>query len=338
MATFTHLDVDANGLAVHLVSCGNGPLVLFCHGFPESWYSWRHQLPAVADAGYRAVAMDMRGYGGTAKPQAVEAYNASDLIGDVIGVISALGANQAVVVGHDWGAPVAWWSALTRPDVVRAVACLSVPYMAPFGGLPEGITVNDLMRNAAGPDRNYYRLYFQEPGRAEAELEADLRRTLLGFLYTISGDIVADGVHQQGWDGHFPAGERLVDQLVVPEQLPAWLTAEDLHFYEQELAASGFRGGLNWYRNINAIPSILRPFTGATIRQPSLYLGGQLDLIAGNTPENIAAMRAALADLRGCELLAGAGHWLQQERPGEVNDALLHFLAGLPSSSSGDRQ
>ena len=155
------------------------------------------------------------------------------------------------------GAPrSAWFAALMRPDVFRAVAALSVPFIAPIGGLPEGMSLNDLMRmEAAG--RDYYRLYFQEPGVAEADLEADVERSVLGFMYTISGDIVADGIHQAGWDGHFPMGETVTDQLVVPDQLPSWLSAEDLAFYVDELSRSGFRGGLNWYRNINAFPTLL---------------------------------------------------------------------------------
>jgi pimeloyl-ACP methyl ester carboxylesterase len=325
---FEHRQVDANGISIHTVATGDGPLVLFCHGFPESWYSWRHQLPAVAAAGYRAVAIDMRGYGSTSQPKDIGAYTVSHLVGDVVGVVSALGERQAVVVGHDWGAPVAWFSALMRPDVFRAVAALSVPYIPPIGGLPEGVTLNDLMRANAG-GRDYYRLYFQEPGVAEADLEADVERTVLGFLYTISGDIVADGVHTVGWDGHFTMGESVTDQHVVPDKQPSWLSAEDLAFYVDELRRSGFRGGLNYYRNINALPGILAPFVGATINQPALYLGGELDLIAGNTPEALAALPGAVPGLRRLEVLPGAGHWLQQERPDEVNAALVEFLRGF---------
>src|SRR3954447_1504186 len=325
---FEHGQVDANGISIHTVAMGDGPLVIFCHGFPESWYSWRHQLPAVAAAGYRAVAIDMRGYGSTSQPADIGAYTVSHLVGDVVGTVAALGEPRAVVVGHDWGAPIAWFSALMRPDMFLAVAALSVPYLPPIGALPEGVTLNDVMRaNASG--RDYYRLYFQEPGVAEADLEADLERSVLGFLYTISGDIVADGVHTVGWDGHFPLGESVTDQLVVPDKLPAWLSAEDLAFYVGELRGSGLRGGLNYYRNINALPAILAPFVGATIEQPALYLGGELDLIAGNTPEALAALPAAVPGLRRLEIYPGAGHWLQQERPDEVNAALVEFLRGL---------
>lgn len=323
-----HGQVEANGISIHTVSVGEGPLVVFCHGFPESWYSWRHQLPVVAAAGYRAVALDMRGYGQTTQPAEVGAYTINHLVGDVVGTVAALGEEEAVVVGHDWGAPVAWFSALMRPDVFPAVAALSVPYIAPIGALPEGMSINELMRmEAAG--RDHYRLYFQEPGVAETDLEADIERSVLGFMYTISGDIVADGVHTSGWDGHFPMGESLTDQLVVPDALPAWLGADDLAFYVEELSRTGFRGGLNWYRNINALPACVAPFVGATIDQPALYLGGELDMIAGNTPDAIAALPAAVPGLRHVEMYAGAGHWLQQERPDEVNTQLVAFLKGL---------
>lgn len=324
---FEHAQVEANGISIHTVSAGEGPLVVFCHGFPESWYSWRHQLPAVADAGFTAVALDMRGYGGTTAPAAIDAYTISDLVGDVVGVVAALGQKQAVVVGHDWGAPVAWYSALMRPDVFRAVVALSVPYIPPLA-LPEGFALSDLMRaNANG--REYYRLYFQEPGVAEAELEADVDRSVRSFLYSISGDIVRDGIHPTGWDGHFPLGENLADQFVLPTTLPAWVTEEDVAIYVAELSRSGFRGGLNWYRNIDRLPSALAPFIGATIDQPALYLGGEYDMIAGNTPEAIAALPGTVPGLRSAQLLPGAGHWLQQERPAEVNEALVGFLSTL---------
>ena len=324
---FEHAQVEANGISIHTVSVGEGPLVVFCHGFPESWYSWRHQLPAVAEAGFRAVALDMRGYGRTTAPAAVESYSMSHLVGDVVGVVNALGAEQAVVVGHDWGAPVAWYTALMRPDLFRAVAALSVPYLPPIT-LPDGLKLTDLMRANAG-ERDYYRLYFQEPGVAEADLEADVDHSVRGFLYSISGDIVTDGIHPTGWDGHFPAGQGLAEQMVVPATLPAWLTEEDVAFYVEELSASGFRGGLNYYRNMDRLPGTLSPFVGAAIEQPALYLGGEHDMIAGNTPDAIAGLPGNVPGLRSVQMLPGAGHWLQQERPREVNAALVGFLTGL---------
>ena len=328
MTELKHGTVSANGIEIHYVEQGRGPLVVFCHGFPESWYSWRHQLPALARAGFRAVALDMRGYGGTSKPQPISAYSIAHIIGDVVGTVQALGEKQAVVVGHDWGAPIAWYSALMRPDLFRAAAVLSVPFTPPLA-LPPEIKLTDLMRQNAGPDREYYRVYFQEPGVAEAELEADVHRTMLSMLYGVSGDYVKDGNAKSLTDGHFPRGKRFLDTVSVPRKLPEWLTEDDVAFFVKELSAAGFRGGLNWYRNIDALPGILSPYLGRTIEQPTLYLYGELDLIAGNSPEAIAALPKALPNLKKIVKLEGAGHWLQQERPGDVNRELLAFLGNL---------
>ena len=177
-----HRIVDVNGIRLHVVEEGEGPLVLLVHGFPESWYSWRHQLPALAAAGYRAVAIDVRGYGRSSAPPNVEDYRMLRMVADNVALVAALGEQQAVVVGHDWGAPIAWNSALLRPDVFRAVAGLSVPYSAPGDTRP-----TDAFRRMAG-DEEFYIEYFQQPGRAEAELEQDVRRWLLGFYFTASGD------------------------------------------------------------------------------------------------------------------------------------------------------
>jgi len=321
--------IQGNGIEIHYVTKGQGPAVVMCHGFPESWYSWRHQIDALADAGYQAVAMSMRGYGKTSAPQAIEAYDLNHLVGDVVAVTNHLDQGPVVVAGHDWGAPVAWYAALMRPDLFRAVACLSVPFTGPIGALPEGIDVNALMAQTAGPDRDYYRLFFQEPGTAEADLEADIHSSMRGFLYSISGDALRNGDISEPFDGHFPAGETLTNQFVSPTELPSWLTEEDLNFYVEEITRTGFRGGLNWYRNINRLPAITAPFLGSTINQPSFYMGGSTDLIAGNTPEAISGMQQALGDLRHCEIIEGAGHWLQQECSSEVNSAMISFLKGL---------
>lgn len=325
---FEHADLTVNGISLHTVSAGEGPLVVFCHGFPESWYSWRHQLPAVAAAGFRAVALDMRGYGRSDAPADVAAYSLSHLVADVVGVVTAVGAADAVVVGHDWGAPVAWYCALMRPDVFRAVAALSVPYQAPTGCLPEGLTVGDLMR-AKASDADYYRLYFQEPGVADAEINADLESFLRGFLYGISGDVVTDGVRESGWAGYFPSGETFIHQLPAPATLHGWITEDDIRIWVAELARNGIRGGLNWYRNLDATPAILAPFVGSTIRQPTLYLAGEHDLMGGNTAKALDRMRAEVPGLRDVRIYPGAGHWLPQERPDEVNAALLDFLRSL---------
>jgi pimeloyl-ACP methyl ester carboxylesterase len=322
-----HSQIDANGISIRTVSVGDGPLVVFCHGFPECWYSWRHQLPAIAAAGFRAVALDMRGYGGTTAPEATGDYTLSHLVGDVVAAVAALGEHQAVVVGHDWGAPIAWYSALMRPDVFRAVVGMSVPFVTP-AVLPAGDTLTGRMRKAAGPDREYYRLYFQEPGVAEAELEANVDRTVRGFLYSVSGNVVTDGVFDRGWDGYFPKGEAFMEQLMVPEVLPPWLTENDVRFYASELARTGLHGGLSWFRNYDSQPAILGPFVGATITAPAMYIAGENDRIAANPPA-LAAYPTSLPGLRGLHILPDAGHWIQQERPQHVNDVLVGFLASL---------
>tara|TARA_Y100000814_G_scaffold286619_1_gene255850 strand:- start:75 stop:1058 length:984 start_codon:yes stop_codon:yes gene_type:complete len=319
--------LNSNGIEIHYEEKGEGPLVIFCHGWPESWYSWRHQLNTIGSSGYRAVALHMRGYGRSTKPEDIEAYSITNLVGDVVGVVQALGASEAMVVGHDWGGPVAWYSALMRPDIFRAVSVLSVPFNPPIT-LPHNISLNDVMATNAG-EQNYYRLFFQEPGIAESDLESNVRNTMLGVLYSISGDIVADGVHDKGWDGHFPMGETLSQQFVIPKSLPEWLTQDDLDFYVKENSTTGFRGGLNWYRNIKRIPGLLAPFAGKTITQPALYLYGEHDQIAGNTPGAIQIMKESLPNLRGCIEFKGAGHWLQQERPDSVNEELIKFFQSV---------
>ncbi|MBT3332535.1 MAG: alpha/beta hydrolase [Rhodospirillaceae bacterium] len=320
---FAHNAVIANGIRIHYVEAGEGPLVVMCHGWPESWYSWRHQIPALAAAGFRVVVPDMRGYGRSSRPDDVGAYTINHLVGDMVGLVGALKAESAVIVGHDWGAPVAWYSALLRPDLFRAVAGLSVPFRPPVS-LPPGMKISDLVREQAG-NRDYYRLFIASGAKAEVDFEKDIRSYILGILYSVSGDI---GAGQQ-WDGFMEHGEGISDALTFPEILPPWLTEADLRFYVSEFERTGLTGGVNYYRNIDAMAAQLAPFIGCTIEQPTLYLCGEHDVIAGNNPEAHAIMQAALPDLHGFHALAGAGHWLQQERPEEVNEYLVQFLNGL---------
>jgi pimeloyl-ACP methyl ester carboxylesterase len=320
---FAHHTVVANGIRVHYVEAGEGPPVVMCHGWPESWYSWRHQIPALAAAGFRVVVPDMRGYGRTSRPDDVGAYTITHLVGDMVGLVDALKAETAVIVGHDWGAPVAWYSALLRPDLFAAVAGLSVPFRPPVS-LPPGTKISDLVRTRAG-DRDYYRLFIASGAKAEAEFENDIRGYILGVLYSLSGDI---GAGRQ-WDGFMARGQGIRDALTVPERLPPWLTEDDLDFYVSEFERTGLTGGFNYYRNIDAISGQLAPFVGRTIEQPALYLCGEHDVIAGNNRESHAHMRTWLPDLRGFHTLTGAGHWLQQERSEQVNEYLIQFLKGL---------
>jgi pimeloyl-ACP methyl ester carboxylesterase len=316
-----HRIVDARGTRIHLVEEGDGPLVLFVHGFPESWYSWRHQIPAVAAAGYRAAAIDVRGYGRSSAPLEVDAYGMLQHVDDNIGVVEALGCESAFIVGHDWGAPIAANSALLRPDVFRAVALLSVPYS------PAGTRRPSEAFAAMGGGEEFYINYFQEPGRAEAEAELDVRSWLLGFYVGASGNAVrpSDG----GTIATVPKGGMLRDRFTIPDKLPGWLTDEDVEFYVGEFERTGFRGALNRYRNVDRDWRDLQPWRFQPITVPSLFIGGELDgpTIWGGGA--IARFAETLPALRGSHILPGCGHWVQQERAEEVNELLLDWLKGL---------
>jgi pimeloyl-ACP methyl ester carboxylesterase len=316
-----HRILDARGTRIHLVEHGTGPLVLLVHGFPESWYSWRHQLPALGAAGFRAAAIDVRGYGRSAAPLDIEAYGMLRHLNDNLGVVEALGEQTAVIVGHDWGSPIAAHSALLRPDVFTAVALLSVPYSPPGSRRPTEAFA------AMGGDEEFYINYFQEPGRAEAEAELDVRSWLLGFYIAASGDALPTP------DGKtiatVPRGGRLRDRFVIPDQLPAWLTEDDVDFYASEFEGKGFRGALNRYRNVDRDWLDLQPWSRQPITVPSCFIGGERDGPTIWGERAIARFPQTLPGLRGCHILAGCGHWVQQERAQEVNRILIEWLEGL---------
>jgi pimeloyl-ACP methyl ester carboxylesterase len=316
----THRTVGTNGIRTHFAEMGSGPLVVLCHGFPESWYSWRHQLPALAAAGFRAVAPDMRGYGGTDRPEAIDQYTLFHLVGDMVGLLDALDAEQAVIAGHDWGAPVAWLAALLRPDRFRAVVGLSVPFR------PRG-EVRPTSVMAQTEDTAFYQLYFQSPGVAEAELEGDVRHAMRTILGSISGDAPPAA----GPVGMVPRQGGLLAAMTNPAALPAWLSEADLDFYIKEFTRTGLRGGLNWYRNIDRNWELLAPFAGARVMVPALYIAGDRDLVVAfpGMDRLIPNLATFVPQLRGTVMLPGCGHWTQQERPAEVNSAMIDFLRNL---------
>jgi pimeloyl-ACP methyl ester carboxylesterase len=323
MSEINHRIVETNGIRMHLAECGVGPLVLLCHGFPESWYSWRHQLQALAEAGFHAVAPDMRGYGETDRPQEIDKYTLLHLVGDMVGVLDALGSDKAVIAGHDWGAPVAWHSALLRPDRFRAVIGLSVPFWQRLPFPPTSVM-------SQTDDALFYQLYFQDPGVAEAEFERDVRATIRSLLYSASGD--APRRETPGGEvGMVQRKGGFLSQLVNPTSLPPWLTDADVDFYVKEFTRTGFRGGLNWYRNIDRSWELLAPFAGAQVRVPALYIAGDRDLVVAFRGMNLilANLPNSVPQLRATVMLPGCGHWTQQERPQEVNAAILDFLRGL---------
>ncbi|WP_335933964.1 alpha/beta fold hydrolase [Streptomyces sp. PTD5-9] len=320
-ADLRHRTIEAPAGRLHLVEQGTGPLVLLVHGFPESWYSWRRQLPALAAAGYRAVALDVRGYGRSSKPAATDAYRMLDLVEDNVALVRALGEERAVVVGHDWGSNIATASALLHPEVFRAVGLLSVPYAPPGGPRPTDVFAQ------MGGDQEFYVSYFQEPGRAEAEMEPDLRGWLAGFYAAMS----ADTMPAQGEpDPHFVArtGGRLRDRFPAGK-LPAWLTEDDLDVYAGEFERTGMTGALNRYRNMDRDWEDLAQYGGAPIKQPSLFIGGALDASTTWMADAIDAYPATLPGLVSSHILDGCGHWIQQERPEEVNRLLTAWLASL---------
>lgn len=315
-----HHTRTVNGIRLHTVEVGDGPLVLLVHGFPESWYSWRHQLPVLAEAGYRAVALDVRGYGRSAAPPRIEDYAMVRLVGDLIGLIDALGEDRAVLVGHDWGAPIVWNTALLRPERIVGVAGLSVPYN------PRGSVAPLTAMRSLGGAEQFYIEYFQEPGVAEAEIEADVAGWLEGFYFTISGEARLDAPSV----GLVPYGHQLRERFQPRSPgTMAWMTDDDLAFYVAEFERTGLTGGLNRYRNVDRDWADLAAWTHAPIEVPSMFIGGDRDGPTLLGRGAISRFEQNLPRLWRSEILPGCGHWTQQERPAQVNELLRGFLDSL---------
>jgi pimeloyl-ACP methyl ester carboxylesterase len=310
--------IETNGVRLRAVVEGKGPLVILLHGFPQCWYLWRHQIDPLVEAGFQVAAPDQRGYGGSDCPEEIEAYNIIELTNDVVGLADALGHERFIVVGHDWGAPVAWHTALLHPRRVRAVTGLSVPHTR--------WQVGAFTRQENFGDNFWYMVYFQQPGVAEAEFEADLRKTLRTIYSVVSGD-APEGL----WFIKKPATAKFLDGLPDPAQspgrLPAWLTEEDLDYYVEQFEQSGFRGPLNWYRNIDRNIELTPQLESAKIEQPSFFIAGKKDpVLSFGGGGWVSKMDESVTNMRGKVFIEGAGHWVQMERPAEVNGALLAFL------------
>ena len=312
--------IRTNGVNLRCVVEGDGPLVLMIHGWPESWYSWRHQIGPVRDAGYRVVVPDVRGYGGSDAPEAVEAYDMESLVGDVLGLIDHFGEKQAILFGHDWGAPVVWNTTALHPDRVKAVAALSVPYS------PRGKISSIALWRQIYAGRFFYQIYFQEPGPAEAEFEADIRTALRKIYFSGSGD-APKGLFRPDKS----PDARMLDDLSDPSVLPKWLTEQDLDYYVSQFRKSGFRGPLNRYRNQDRDWERLTSLGGARITRPACFIAGSRDGVLRFVPnvDLVENMKRWVDDLRVCEIIDGAGHWIQQERSERVTALLLGFLATL---------
>jgi pimeloyl-ACP methyl ester carboxylesterase len=314
----THRTVKTNGINMHIAEAGEGPLVLMVHGFPELWYSYRHQIPALADAGYHAVAVDVRGYGDSDKPTKLEDYGMKEHIADLLGVLDALGEEKAVIVGHDWGAPMAWNSAALYPDRYRAVVGLSVPY------LPRGPMPPLQMFKAMFGDNFFYMLYFQKD-EAQQEFENDVDGSMRKFLWGASGegrdlpgiDTSQNKKNTDNMFGNFPP----------VKGLPTWITEDEHAYYVDKFTKGGFFGPLNRYRNMDNDWNALPELQDKRIEQPALFIAGDKDPVLVMAPSD--PMKMFVTNLK-MVTLPGAGHWTQQEDPAGTNAALIEWLNALP--------
>jgi len=291
----THRQVATNGIELHVAEEGEGKPVILCHGFPELWYSWRHQLPALAEAGYRALAPDLRGYGDSSIPEEIEAYDLPTLAEDMVGLLDDIGEEQAVFVGHDWGAFVVWHLAVAHPERVAAVVGMSVPFIPRAPAPPI-----EIFRKNLGED--FYMVWFQEPGVADEALGRDVRRTL---------------ATSRVWTSEWAEGD---EELHVPR----WMTEDELRVYVDTFERTGFTGGLNYYRNIDRNWELIEPLADRRVEQPALFVTGSRDPVARIAPSEV--MDGWVTDLRDKVVIEGTGHWVQQQSPDEVNEALLRFL------------
>ena len=299
---------------------GAGPLILCVHGFPELWYSWRHQIAHFSGLGYKVAALDVRGYGGSSRPPEIAAYSIRQLASDVAAVIDRIGGGTAILFGHDWGAPIVWNTALLYPEKVAAVAGLSVPFV------PRGPVSFIEMAKVMYRDRFFYQLYFQQEGVAEAEFEADIPAALRKTYFAISG-----AAPLNKWLEHKPADANLLDGMIDPQPFPEWMSDEDLAVFVEAFRAGGFRGPLNRYRAQSIDFQEMAEFAGKPVTQPSYFVAGERDAVRAFVPgmDLYANPGAGCPDFRGSVILPGIGHWVQQEAPAETSAALQQFLKGL---------
>jgi pimeloyl-ACP methyl ester carboxylesterase len=325
VAEVAHEQVAANGIELHVAVAGpaDGAPVVLCHGFPELWYSWRHQLGPLAQAGYRVFAPDLRGYGSSSAPRDVADYGSDRLTGDLCGLLDHYGHERAAFCGHDWGAMVVWELGRLHPERVSSICNMSVPYSQASGRPTE------IFEHVFG-DRFFYMLYFQEVGPPEAEFAADPRRYVRTMLYAAGGEGMAnpdppvrDAPRQ---------GTAFLDILTPPPAtLPGWLTEHDVDVYTEGLTKSGLFGPVSFYRNLDANYERAKDLPASRFAMPTGFITGSLDPVRLMMPGAVEAMAELLPDFRGATVVEGAGHWVQQERPAETNVALLSFLGSVSS-------
>lgn len=315
-SNITHRKIKTNGINMHIAEAGAGFPVVFLHGFPELWYSWRHQLPASAEAGFYAVAPDLRGYGATDAPPDIESYSMKNFTADVVGLLDALNIEKCALVGHDWGANIAWACVQLYPERFTSYAALSVPYKE-----RTDISPSDLIAKFAGKHFSFHS-YFQTPGVAETELENDVENSLRRFYYALSGDAPQGTVKYLFTQK--AAGAGVLEGMPEPKRLPVWLTESDVDYYATEYSRTGFRGALNLYRNMDRDWQELPQIGATVVNQPTLFMGGKSDppVVFGK----FDPMIAAVPNLRKIIFLQNCGHWIQQECAAEVNQELIEFL------------
>jgi pimeloyl-ACP methyl ester carboxylesterase len=311
--------IDTNGVSLRVVVEGEGPAVLLSHGFPELGYSWRHQIQPLVDAGYRVIVPDQRGYGGSSRPEAIEDYDIVHLTDDLAGILDALGEEKAAMVGHDWGSFVVSHMAMLKPERTSGLVNMSVPFT------PRGpMSVVELLKMAIPEDTFFYILHFQEVGPADEEMARDVRDTMTRLLCGVKMDpenmasMMANAPKKADVKG-------FVDSMPpAPDTLPDWITQEEVDHYVAEFERTGFTGGINWYRNFHRNWEITPQIADAKVDVPAYFIAGKQDPVIGGRASGFES--PTLLDWRGETVIDDAGHWVQQEKPAEVNAALISFL------------
>ena len=325
MSELKHRIIETNGIKMHIAEQGEGPLVVLLHGFPEIWYSWRNQIPVLAEAGYHVVAPDLRGFGDTDEPKDIDKYTILHLVGDIVGLLDALNEEKAVIVGNDWGATLAWKAALLRPDRFHGVVALTVPMMPEPHVPPTSVFPQN-------EKELFYTLYFQTPGVAEKEFERDARSTVHNLFFSASGD-AGPRKNNDGTPNPFSMVSRehgLLSALPKPKITP-WLSEENLEDYAKAFTKTGFSGGLNYDRNLDRNRELLSCFSGMKVTIPALFMVGSRDvgLSIPGMDQIISEMKNYVPNLRKTIYIENCGHWAQQERPEEVSEGIISFLKDL---------
>jgi pimeloyl-ACP methyl ester carboxylesterase len=317
----TEHHIDTNGVTLRVLEAGTGPAVLLSHGFPEIGYSWRHQIQPLAQAGYRVIVPDQRGYGGSSIPTEITDYDIVHLTDDLAGILDHLGEERATMVGHDWGSFVVSHMAMMKPERTSAVLNMSVPFT------PRGpMSVVELLKMAIPEDTFFYILYFQEVGPADEDLARDPRDTMTRLLCGTKVDPGAPAASMVDMASK-KDGRGFVDRMPPPpEVLPGWITQEEVDHYVEVFSRTGFTGGINWYRNFHRNWELTPHIADVKVEVPAAFIAGKQDPVIGGRADPDAFHSPTLLDWRGATLVDDAGHWVQQEKPAEVNAALISFL------------